>query len=41
MCDSSPDWRVPDPPLWLSLAFSVALIVLAFAIWRSCAARVG
>jgi competence protein ComEC len=30
-----PDWRVPDPPLWLSLAFSAALIVLAFAIWRS------
>jgi len=30
-----PDWRVPDPPLWLSLAFSAALIVLALAIWRS------
>ncbi|HEX4596020.1 MAG TPA: ComEC/Rec2 family competence protein [Bryobacteraceae bacterium] len=30
-----PDWRVPDPPLWLAFAFSAALIALAFAIWRS------
>ncbi len=30
-----PNARVPDPPLWLVFAFSAALIVLAFAIWRS------
>ena len=30
-----PNSRVPDPPLWLVFAFSAALIVLAFAIWRS------
>ena len=30
-----PDWRVPDPPLWLSFAFSAVLITLAFAICRS------
>jgi competence protein ComEC len=30
-----PDWRVPDPPLWLVFAFSAALIVLTLAIWRS------
>lgn len=29
-----PNWRVPDPPLWLAFAFSAALIVLAFGIWR-------
>lgn len=30
-----PDWRVLDPPLWLSIAFSAALLALAFAIRRS------
>jgi competence protein ComEC len=30
-----PDWRVLDPPVWLSVAFSAALIVLAFVIRRS------
>lgn len=30
-----PDWRVPDPPLWLSFAFTAALITLLFAIRRS------
>ena len=30
-----PNWRVPDPPLWLTFAFSAALMVLTFAIWRS------
>lgn len=29
-----PNWRVPDPPLWLSLAFSAALVALAFAMLR-------
>jgi len=29
-----PSWRVADPPLWLDFAFSAALIVLAFAVWR-------
>ena len=32
-----PDWRIPDPPLWLSLAFTAALLGLAFVIrarWR-------
>ncbi len=30
-----PDWRVPDPPLWLALAFAAALIGLAFTMRRS------
>ncbi|HYL78781.1 MAG TPA: ComEC/Rec2 family competence protein [Bryobacteraceae bacterium] len=30
-----PDCRVLDPPLWLSIAFSIALLALAFAIRRS------
>lgn len=30
-----PDWRVPDPPLWLAFAFSVALLALVFTISRS------
>ena len=30
-----PDWRVADPPFWLVIAFSAALIILAFAIGRS------
>jgi len=30
-----PNWRIADPPLWLAFAFSLALIVLAFAIGRS------
>jgi competence protein ComEC len=25
-----PDWRIPDPPLWLSLAFVAALLWMAF-----------
>jgi competence protein ComEC len=34
-----PDWRVPDPPLWLSLAFVASLLALTFALrmtprWR-------
>jgi len=27
-----PDWRTPDPPVWLCLAFAAAIIVLAFAM---------
>ena len=27
-----PDWRVADPPLWLGLAFSAALVVFAIAV---------
>ncbi len=30
-----PDWRVPDPPLWLSLALTVAVLLLAWAMRRS------
>jgi competence protein ComEC len=30
-----PNWRVPDPPLWLIFTFSAALIALSLAIWRS------
>jgi competence protein ComEC len=30
-----PDWRVPNPPLWLIFAFSAALVALAFLIGRS------
>jgi len=30
-----PDWRVPGPPLWLAIAFSAALLLLAWAIHRS------
>ena len=30
-----PQWRVLAPPLWLAVAFSVALLCLAFAIRRS------
>ncbi len=30
-----PDWRVPDPPLWLSLALSAAVLLLAWAMRRS------
>lgn len=29
-----PNWRVPDPPLWLSIAFVAALIGLSFALSR-------
>jgi len=29
-----PDWRIPDPPLWLALAFTGALIVLALVARR-------
>ena len=27
-----PNWRVADPPLWLGLAFTVALVALAYAM---------
>jgi len=30
-----PDWRIPDPPLWLSMALSVAVLWLAWAMRRS------
>jgi competence protein ComEC len=30
-----PNWRVADPPLWLSVAFSAALLLLAWAMRRS------
>jgi competence protein ComEC len=30
-----PNWRVADPPWWLSIAFSIALLALAMAIPRS------
>ena len=30
-----PDWRVADPPLWLSILFMAALVALAAAIPRS------
>lgn len=30
-----PDWRVADPPVWLSLAFAAALIALASTMRRS------
>ena len=30
-----PNWRVPDPPLWLSLALSAAVLLLAWAMRRS------
>lgn len=34
-----PDWRIPDPPLWLALAFSAALIVLAVVARRKSPVR--
>ncbi len=30
-----PDWRVPGPPVWLSLAFVAALLVMTFALARA------
>ena len=30
-----PDWRVPDPPLWLGIALTVALLWLAWAVRRN------
>jgi competence protein ComEC len=30
-----PDWRVPDPPLWLALALTASLVVLAWSMRRS------
>ncbi|HME05858.1 MAG TPA: ComEC/Rec2 family competence protein, partial [Bryobacteraceae bacterium] len=30
-----PDWRVPDPPIWLCLAFAAALAALALVMGRS------
>ena len=30
-----PDWRIPDPPVWLCLAFAAALAVLALVPGRS------
>ena len=29
-----PDWRVADPPLWLSIVFSAALLVLGIVVMR-------
>ena len=29
-----PNWRVPDPPIWLSIAFVAALIAFSFTIQR-------
>ncbi len=29
-----PDWRVPDPPLWLSLSFVASLLLLTFTVHR-------
>ena len=29
-----PDWRIPDPPVWLAIAFSAALIGFAFTLER-------
>jgi competence protein ComEC len=29
-----PDWRIPDPPIWLALAFTAALVVLAMVARR-------
>ena len=34
-----PEWRIPDPPLWLSIGFAAALIALAFTMRRSRAWR--
>src|SRR5205823_494447 len=30
-----PEWRVPDPPLWLSLAFVASLLLLTFTVRRT------
>ncbi len=30
-----PDWRVPNPPVWLCLAFAAALAILALVMGRS------
>ena len=30
-----PDWRMPGPPFWLMIAFSAALVLLAWTISRS------
>jgi competence protein ComEC len=30
-----PDWRMPDPPLWLALAFVLSLVFLYFALSHS------
>ncbi len=30
-----PNWRVADPPLWLCIAFSAALLLLSFALPKS------
>ncbi|HUS05690.1 MAG TPA: DNA internalization-related competence protein ComEC/Rec2 [Bryobacteraceae bacterium] len=37
-----PAWRIPDPPVWLSVAFTAALLAAALADtkWRRCAALV-
>jgi hypothetical protein len=34
-----PDWRIPDPPLWLALSFTGALILLALVARRRSYAR--
>jgi competence protein ComEC len=30
-----PNWRVADPPLWLCISFSAALLILAFTLTKS------
>jgi competence protein ComEC len=30
-----PNWRVPDPPMWLALALTAALLILAWTMRRS------
>jgi competence protein ComEC len=34
-----PDWRIPDPPLWLALTFTAALVLLALVARRKSALR--
>ena len=36
-----PSWRVPDPPLWLALAFVAALVSLAMRLPKSSVAMAG
>ncbi len=42
---AGPDWRIPDPPLWLSLAFVASVLVLAFVLgheqWKHARAAAG
>jgi len=34
-----PDWRIPDPPVWLAIAFTAALVILALLARRAGALR--